>query len=64
MQGLDLIANWLEKMPDGSMPGQTLKKRLIEIINTLPVDEDHVNGTVLGKRIFQLYKNPSKYSCS
>ena len=58
--GLDLIGKWLEKMPDGSPPGQTLKRKLIEIVSTLPVDGEHVSNTTLSKKLYEFYKNPSK----
>mmetsp|Transcript_44801 Transcript_44801/g.51769 ORF Transcript_44801/g.51769 Transcript_44801/m.51769 type:complete len:359 (-) Transcript_44801:212-1288(-) len=59
-QGLDMMSKWLEKMPDGSPPGQTLKKKLIEIIATLPVDGEHVSNTTLSKRLYEFYKNPKE----
>ena len=56
--GLDVLSKWFEKMPDGSPPGQTMKRKLIDIINVLPVDYDHVTTTELGKHLYELFKKP------
>ena len=38
-RGHEVLAKWLEVMPDGTFPGYNLVKGLMECINSLQVDE-------------------------
>lgn len=38
-RGEEVLAKWLEVMPDGTFPGYNLVKGLLECINSLPIDE-------------------------
>jgi len=58
--GLDYIEKWLSKMPDGASPSQTIKKKLLEIIYFLPVMEDHLKTSKLGKLLYDMQKTPNE----
>jgi len=58
--GLDSIEKWLRKMPDGSSPSQTLKKKLLEIIHILPVEEDHLKNSKLGRLLYEMQRGTNE----
>ena len=45
-------------MPDGSSPSQTLKKKLLDILNFLTVTEEHLKTCKIGKLLYEMQKNP------
>jgi transcription factor SPN1 len=58
--GLDVIEKWLRKLPDGSFPSQTLKKKMLELIQYLPVEEDHLKESKLGRLLFEMQRAPNE----
>ena len=51
-------------MPDGSSPSQTLKKKLLDILNFLPVTEEHLKSCKIGKLLYDMQKNPRIFNNS
>ena len=46
-RGHDVLAKWLEVMPDGTFPSYNLVKGLLECINSLQIDESHLENSEL-----------------
>ena len=59
--GLGIFAKWLGKLPDGSTPSISLKKKILSILKFLRVESEHLQKNSLGKIINDIYKNPSKF---
>lgn len=58
--GLDAIAKWLMKLPNGAPPSLQLKKRLVDIIYQLPVTDEHLKSSEIGKVIYGMRNNPNE----
>jgi Uncharacterized conserved protein len=54
------LTKWLSKLPNGSFPALNLRKKLVEIIAGLPVTEEQIKNSDLGKVLYEMKNNPSK----
>ncbi|EGR31115.1 hypothetical protein IMG5_117580 [Ichthyophthirius multifiliis] len=53
-KGLDNIADWIYKLPNGSEPPISLKKKLLQFVYGLPVKKQNLSGIKLGKIIYKI----------
>lgn len=58
--GLDCIAKWLMKLPNGAQPSLQLKKRLVDVVQQLPVSDEHLKSSEIGKMIYGMKNNPNE----
>jgi len=58
--GLDILSKWLSKLPNGAQPSLQLKKKIVDIIYQLPVTEDHLRSSELGKTLYSMRNNPAE----
>ncbi len=56
--GLDILAKWLAKLPNGALPSLQLRKKIVDIIFQLPVTEEHLRSSELGKTLYSMRSNP------
>jgi transcription factor SPN1 len=53
-KGCDILAEWLDMMPDGTFPSYNLVKGVLECIDTLSIDKQTLENSKLVK-IIQYY---------
>jgi transcription factor SPN1 len=58
--GLDILAKWLAKLPNGALPSLQLRKKIIDIIFALPVTEEHLRSSEIGKTLYSMRSNPAE----
>lgn len=55
---LEIIKEWLEPMPDGTLPNIKIRKTLIEVLLNLPASKGQlINSNGIGKIVNFYYKN-------
>jgi transcription factor SPN1 len=59
-QGLMVMAKWLTKLPNGAAPALPLRKKLVEVIQNLPVSEEQIKTCDIGKILFEMKSNPNE----
>jgi transcription factor SPN1 len=58
--GLEIISRWLKKLPNGVAPSLQLKRRLVDIIFQLPVTDEHLKSSEIGKVIYGMRNDPTE----
>ncbi|EAR97582.2 TFIIS helical bundle-like domain protein (macronuclear) [Tetrahymena thermophila SB210] len=53
-KGIDYLADWLDKIPNGPEPSVTLRKKLLQFIFELNVTRSNLTGIRLGKVIYKI----------
>ncbi|KAL4472031.1 hypothetical protein ABPG72_007080 [Tetrahymena utriculariae] len=53
-KGIDYLADWLDKIPNGPEPSVTLRKKLLQFIYELNVTRSNLTGIRLGKVIYKI----------
>ncbi len=56
-----MLTKWLQKLPNGPAPSIQIKKRLVDIIYQLPVTDEILKLSEIGKLIYKMRTNPSEY---
>lgn len=51
-EGLSAIRSWLEPLRDGSLPSIDIQRGLIDLLEKLPVQTDHLRSSGIGKIIY------------
>ncbi|KAM0686545.1 Transcription factor iws1 [Conglomerata obtusa] len=55
---LDVIKQWMEPLPDNSLPNVKIKKDMLDVLDYLPVKRKHLlNGSGIGKIVNFYSKN-------
>lgn len=55
---LTVLKTWLEPLPDGSLPHDTVKKGVLEILMHMSPEREHLLESGIGKIVFFYQKNP------
>ncbi|KAL4446489.1 hypothetical protein ABPG74_001230 [Tetrahymena malaccensis] len=53
-KGIDYLADWLDKVPNGPEPSVSLRKKLLQFIFELNVTRSNLTGIRLGKVIYKI----------
>ncbi|KAL7068157.1 hypothetical protein ACR3K2_13280 [Cryptosporidium serpentis] len=56
----DVLDRWLSTLPDGTLPNLALRSKILNLLNNLPIKEDDLIGTTIGRRLCELWQNPSE----
>ncbi|CAG9325000.1 unnamed protein product [Blepharisma stoltei] len=60
MNGAFVLGKWLARLPDGSFPSTPLKLSLLESIQDIPIETEHLRNSELGRNIMIIYHNPNE----
>lgn len=55
-----MLKQWLEPLPDGSLPNFNIRRDILGILGKLPISSDHLRESGLGKVVMFLYKSPKE----
>jgi len=59
--GLDIIAEFLSKLPDGSLPLSSIRGQILDLIFKLPISVDHLRYTNLGGTLNTLLTSSKEF---
>lgn len=57
---LDILSQWLSPFNDGSLPNLSIRNKILKLISGIPLREEDVTSTELGKTLCKLWKNPAE----
>lgn len=55
---LDSIRQWLEPLPDRSLPSLDIQSEMLDILDKLPIAGDHLRESGVGKIVYFYTKSP------
>lgn len=60
--GLAYLSDWLKKLKGGISPALQIRKKLVELINLMPLNDSRdIKNSGLGKILNEMKTNPSSY---
>jgi len=57
---LSVVREWLEPLPDYSMPVDHIRKALLELLRSLPIETDHLRESRLGHIVMFMAQRPGE----
>ncbi|KAK9172499.1 TFIIS helical bundle-like domain protein [Cryptosporidium meleagridis] len=57
---LDVLSQWLSPFKDGTLPNLSIRNKILKLISSIPLGEEDVTSTELGKTLCKLWKNPAE----
>ncbi|KAH8583892.1 IWS1 transcription factor [Cryptosporidium sp. chipmunk genotype I] len=57
---LDVLSQWLSPFNDGTLPNLSIRNKILKLINSIPLGEEDITSTELGKTLCKLWKNPTE----
>lgn len=55
---LDSIRQWLEPLPDRSLPSLDIQSEMLDVLDRLPIAGDHLRESGVGKIVYFYTKSP------
>ena len=57
---LAAMREWLEPLPDGSLPHITIRTAMLEILLSMPIDKQMLKDSGVGRMVMLLFKHPKE----
>ncbi|OII71331.1 uncharacterized protein cubi_01806 [Cryptosporidium ubiquitum] len=57
---LDILSQWLSPFNDGTLPSLSIRNKILKLISNIPLREEEITSTELGKTLCKLWKNPAE----
>lgn len=59
--GLDILNRYITRLPDGSWPLSSVRKKILSLIYDLPIQIEHLKSTLLGRTLSILQTSPHEH---
>ncbi|KAJ1611329.1 iwsip-like protein [Cryptosporidium canis] len=57
---LDVLSQWISPFNDGTLPNLSIRTKILKLINNIPLGEEELTSTDLGKVLCRLWKSSSE----
>lgn len=57
---LDVLSQWLSPFKDGTLPNLSIRNKILKLISNIPLGEEDITSTELGKTLCKLWKNSAE----
>lgn len=57
---LDVLSLWLSPFNDGTLPNLSIRTKILKLISSIPLGEEDITSTELGKILCKLWKNSAE----
>jgi hypothetical protein len=61
MNGCESVGRWLQLHPDGTSPSAPIKTGLLQALQHIKIETEHLNTSNLGKSVFGIWRNESEH---